>query len=65
MVELFQFMDAMYCSGRTFNIAWFNMSETNNIRELKSEMIGKLICFKGTITKTSEVRPELLSGSFV
>lgn len=65
MVELFQFMDAMYCSGRTFNIAWFNMSETNNIRELKSEMIGKLICFKGTITKTSEVRPELISGSFV
>ena len=64
MIQLVQFIDPNYYHGKTFNIAWFNLSETKNIRELKSEYVGKLICFKGTITKTSEVRPELISGSF-
>ena len=33
-------------------------------RELKAENIGQLTSFSGTVTRTSEVRPELLTGSF-
>lgn len=34
------------------------------LRELKSEMIGKLTSLCATVTRTSEVRPELLYGTF-
>jgi DNA replication licensing factor MCM6 len=36
----------------------------DSIRDLKSEKIGKLMALMGTITKTTEVRPELLYGTF-
>ena len=64
MIDLVQFIDPNYSKGQSFNIAWLNLSETHHIRDLKSHLVGKLICFKGTITKTSEVRPELVSGTF-
>ena len=63
-MDLVQFIDPNYSQGHTFNISWTNLSETHSIRNLKSEFVGKLICFKGTVTKTSEVRPELVLGSF-
>lgn len=31
---------------------------------MKSNLVGKLISFKATVTKTSEVRPELIQGGF-
>ena len=34
------------------------------IRELNTSKLGKLSCIKGTVTRTSEVRPELVYGSF-
>lgn len=34
------------------------------MRDLKAEHIGKLASFTGTVTRTSEVRPELFLGSF-
>ena len=37
----------------------------SGIRELKTEKIGTLMSVSGTVTRTSEVRPELLFGSFV
>ena len=33
-------------------------------RDLKVEKIGHLSCFCGTVTRTSEVRPELFLGTF-
>jgi|LauGreSBDMM110SN_4_FD.fasta_scaffold298925_1 DNA replication licensing factor MCM6 len=33
-------------------------------RDLKVEKIGHLSCFCGTVTRTSEVRPELYYGTF-
>ena len=33
-------------------------------RDLKVEKIGHLSCFCGTVTRTSEVRPELFYGTF-
>jgi DNA replication licensing factor MCM6 len=37
---------------------------TRRIRALKTEKVGQLVCVSGTVTRTSEVRPELLYGSF-
>lgn len=34
------------------------------IRELRTKCIGELLSFSGTVTRTSEVRPELLFGAF-
>lgn len=34
------------------------------MRDLKSENLGNLISFKGTVTRTTQVRPELFLGAF-
>jgi len=49
---------------RDFNIAFYNMPLVNSIRDLKMDKIGQLISISGTVTRTSEVRPELVSGTF-
>lgn len=38
--------------------------EMGRLRELDTHQIGKLLSVSGVVTRTSEVRPELLSGSF-
>lgn len=35
-----------------------------SIRELQAELVGQLSTIKGTVTRTSIVRPELLYGTF-
>lgn len=36
----------------------------HSVRDLKCGLLGQLRSFKGTVTRTSEVRPELISGVF-
>lgn len=36
----------------------------HRIRELKTNKIGRLCSIRGTVTRTSEVRPELVFGTF-
>ena len=36
----------------------------HRIRQLRTDKIGSLIAVSGTVTRTSEVRPELLYGAF-
>ena len=36
----------------------------DSVRDLKCDYLGKLRSFKGTVTRTSEVRPELIVGVF-
>ncbi|CAM8939545.1 unnamed protein product [Rhodiola kirilowii] len=50
--------------NRDFNIAFFNIPIVKRLRELGTEEIGKLVSVKGVVTRTSEVRPELLHGTF-
>ncbi|WWD09922.1 hypothetical protein V865_008052 [Kwoniella europaea PYCC6329] len=50
---------------RDFNIAFYNLPLTSGIRDLRMDRIGQLISISGTVTRTSEVRPELVSGTFV
>ncbi|MBW0476326.1 hypothetical protein O181_016041 [Austropuccinia psidii MF-1] len=51
--------------SRQFNLAIYNMPLVMGIRDLRTEKIGKLISLSGTVTRTSEVRPELIFGTFI
>ncbi|EJD01930.1 mis5 protein [Fomitiporia mediterranea MF3/22] len=50
---------------KDFSVAFYHLPLVSGIRELKTERIGTLMSVSGTVTRTSEVRPELLYGSFV
>ncbi|ORY39896.1 MCM-domain-containing protein [Rhizoclosmatium globosum] len=49
---------------RDFAIAWYNLDGFRKLRSLRMEMVGTLTAISGTVTRTSEVRPELLFGTF-
>ncbi|OLL25720.1 DNA replication licensing factor mcm6 [Neolecta irregularis DAH-3] len=49
---------------RSFQLAFYNLPEINKIRDLRTDRIGKLMSISGTVTRTSEVRPELFKASF-
>lgn len=49
---------------RDFSIAFYNLPLTSGIRDLRMDRIGQLMSISGTVTRTSEVRPELVSGTF-
>ncbi|KAF7352478.1 DNA helicase [Mycena venus] len=58
-------IDSANLQSRDFNVAFYNMPLVSGIRSLRTEKIGTLMSISGTVTRTSEVRPELLSGSFI
>ncbi|KAJ3339717.1 MCM DNA helicase complex subunit mcm6 [Gonapodya sp. JEL0774] len=49
---------------RDFWISFYNLPVIKRLRELRTDQMGQLICLSGTVTRTSEVRPELLYGTF-
>jgi DNA replication licensing factor MCM6 len=50
---------------RQFFVSFYNMPLTERIRSMRSEKIGKLIALSGTVTRSTEVRPELFYGAFI
>lgn len=50
--------------GREYHLAIYNLPEVSHLRDLKAEKIGRLLSVSGTVTRTSEVRPELQYGAF-
>ncbi|KAK9937276.1 hypothetical protein M0R45_014077 [Rubus argutus] len=50
--------------NKDINVAFFNLPASKKLRELTTAEIGKLVSVKGVVTRTSEVRPELLHGTF-
>ncbi|KAL5577933.1 hypothetical protein UlMin_019632 [Ulmus minor] len=50
--------------NKDVNLAFFNLPVTKRLRELATAEIGKLVSVTGVVTRTSEVRPELLHGTF-
>ena len=50
---------------KDFWVCFFNMSTQLHIRDLKTAKIARLMSFAGTVTRTSEVRPELIEGIFM
>ena len=48
-----------------FQIAIFNLPQLGKIRELRSHGLGRLSSVYGTITRTTDTKPELIQGTFV
>ena len=53
-----------FAKDKHFALSFFNLHEVEEIRQLKTDKLGKLIQIKGTVTKTTEARPELIKGNF-
>ncbi|KAK9267447.1 hypothetical protein L1049_009873 [Liquidambar formosana] len=50
--------------NKDINLAFFNIPLIKRLRDLTTAEIGKLVSVTGVVTRTSEVRPELLQGTF-
>ncbi|KAG5532019.1 hypothetical protein RHGRI_026593 [Rhododendron griersonianum] len=50
--------------NKDVNVAFFNLPLMKRLRDLATADIGKLVSVSGVVTCTSEVRPELLQGTF-
>ncbi|KAL2475151.1 DNA replication licensing factor MCM6 [Abeliophyllum distichum] len=50
--------------NKDINVAFYNLPLTKRLRELTTAEVGKLVSVSGVVTRTSEVRPELLHGTF-
>lgn len=51
-------------TSRSYWLSIYNLPTVRKLRDLRSEQIGELSAISGTVTRTSEVRPELLLASF-
>jgi len=46
------------------SVAFMDMPVYNGIFDLRAEKLGQLITIRGTVTRTTEIKPELLVGTF-
>lgn len=51
-------------NDKVFQISFFNLPSVSRIRDIRTSQIGTLTSISGTVTRTSEVRPELYRASF-
>jgi len=47
-----------------FTVAFYDLPLYSGIRDLRTEKLGRLISICGTVTRTTEIKPELLVGTF-
>ena len=52
-------------TDKLFSIAFYNLPLVSRVRSMRARNIGQLLSISGTVTRTSEVRPELAVGTFV
>ncbi|KAJ5980662.1 hypothetical protein N7481_007960 [Penicillium waksmanii] len=52
-------------TDKLFALAFYNLPLVSRLRQLRTSQIGKLLSISGTVTRTSEIRPELSLGSFI
>ncbi|OIV95224.1 hypothetical protein TanjilG_21614 [Lupinus angustifolius] len=50
--------------NKDINVAFYNNPIVKRLRGLTTSEIGRLVSVTGVVTRTSEVRPELLQGTF-
>ena len=50
--------------NRLYQIGLFNLDLIDKIRSLKTGQLGRLMSIDGTVTRTTEVKPELQVGTF-
>ncbi|PSC76526.1 DNA replication licensing factor Mcm6 [Micractinium conductrix] len=51
-------------SDKPFWLSFYGLGQNAKLRDLRSARIGKLSQFVGTVTRTTDVRPELFTGTF-
>ncbi|KAL7272364.1 MCM DNA helicase complex subunit mcm6 [Rhizina undulata] len=56
--------EASATTEKIFSLAFYNLPLTTRIRSLRTAQIGTLSSISATVTRTSEVRPELLLATF-
>jgi len=49
---------------KAFYLSIFNVGDSFLLRELRTNKVGDLAAFSGTVTRSTEVRPELIKGHF-
>ena len=52
-------------TDKLFTLAFYNLPLISRIRQLRTASVGKLLSISGTVTRTSEVRPELYLATFI
>ncbi|EZF35611.1 hypothetical protein H109_02665 [Trichophyton interdigitale MR816] len=52
-------------TDKVFTLAFYNLPLVSRLRQLRTAQIGTLSSISGTVTRTSEVRPELALGTFI
>ena len=52
-------------TDKLFTLAFYNLPLISRVRQLRTKSIGKLLSISGTVTRTSEVRPELYLATFI
>ncbi|KAH6676589.1 MCM2/3/5 family-domain-containing protein [Halenospora varia] len=52
-------------TDKLFTLAFYNLPLVTRVRHLRTNNIGQLLSISGTVTRTSEVRPELSLATFV
>ncbi|TLD24171.1 hypothetical protein PspLS_06772 [Pyricularia sp. CBS 133598] len=52
-------------TDKLFAIAFYNLPLVSRVRALRAKNIGQLLSISGTVTRTSEVRPELSLATFM
>lgn len=57
-------VDPAFAKNKVFFVAFYNLPACNKLRNMKTNTIGQLTAIYGTVTRTTEVRPELLTGTF-
>ncbi|KAI9798212.1 MAG: hypothetical protein M1825_005403 [Sarcosagium campestre] len=51
-------------TDKVFSLAFYNLPLVSRLRHLRSSSVGHLLSISGTVTRTSEVRPELSLATF-
>ena len=51
-------------TDKLFTIAFYNLPMVSRVRHLRTSQVGQLLSISGTVTRTSEVRPELSLATF-
>jgi DNA replication licensing factor MCM6 len=51
-------------TAKNYFVGVYNLPHTLPVRHLRTDQIGRLAAISGTVTRTSDVRPELLVGCF-
>ena len=53
-----------FANEHTFYLAFISTAQVEGIRAMRSAKMGRLLALRGTVTKISETRPELIVGKF-